>query len=723
MKINLLLALLITFLFPQSILAQTQLQPQTQPFTITKAPFSSDRFDEFSPVFYKNGIVFCTNRNPNMFLNYSSSQNKGQFKIYYIDTTGKASWRKAGLLSKNLTTRLNDGPVTFNRTFDTIYYSRNFMVEGKLQDLSGMRNKLGIFFAEFAGDKWDKIQEFRFNTEWYNMTTPYLSPDGLKLFFASDRPDGYGGSDIYYSLRKNGIWQDPVNLGPQINTKGNESYPFMNNEGELFFSSDGHDGLGGKDIFVTKQRSQGWYPPVRLDAPVNSKYDDFGIVTDQLMDEGYFSSGRGRTIDIYHFKSNLFHFWFSEPQKENQYCFSISDTGSVYVDTLSLQHEWDFGDGSKIHGSNVRYCFPGPGIYTINLDILDRRTGNLFFRKLTYDIEIFEINQPFINSSDVAVTEAIIEFDGLKSFCPGYTITGYFWDFGDGSNGIGERVSHKYTESGEFNVRLGQTLKSQTSGDIIKKVVSKKIRVLKGEQERVSYLAGVPLVKKNLTDVRKIENIRVKEHYSAETDFIKESVFQVVILSSPNRISLTGTSFRNVPAKYSVKEIFDPKAGLYSYIVDQQMSLMAAYPAYSDLIASGYKNTIVRSFVLKDPAEKELYTIRKNFGLLTDLYFDATNNLTTNAYIMLDQVVNLINKNPDIKLEISVHSDNQGVPAYNLSLSQIRAQVIVNYLINRGINSKRLTAKGYGGTRPVASNTYPTDRRLNRRVDFTIVNE
>jgi hypothetical protein len=87
---------------------------QIETYTVTLSKFSSRKYDEFSPVYYKNGIVFCTNRSPNLFLNYSSSQNKRQFKIYYIDTTRKVNSRSARLFSKNLKTKLNDGPVTFN---------------------------------------------------------------------------------------------------------------------------------------------------------------------------------------------------------------------------------------------------------------------------------------------------------------------------------------------------------------------------------------------------------------------------------------------------------------------------------------------------------------------------------------------------------------------------------------------------------------------------------
>src|SRR5450759_5114591 len=266
-------------------------QPET--YSVKKASFSSDKYDEFSPVFYNNGIVFSSNRNSGL-SNHSTSQNKGLFKLYYIDTTRKADWENTRLFSKNLTSILNDGPVTFNGLKDTIYFSRNQDVTGKLSDISTPRNKLGIFSAVIVDGQWTKIRELRINNEWYNVTTPCLSPDGKKLFFASDKSGGYGKFDLYYSTWKGDYWDDPVNLGPNINTEGNEAYPFINAAGELFFSSDGHPGLGGKDIYFSHFTDTAWMSPIPLDPPVNSPNDDFGIITDSLMNSGYFSSNRGK---------------------------------------------------------------------------------------------------------------------------------------------------------------------------------------------------------------------------------------------------------------------------------------------------------------------------------------------------------------------------------------------------------------------------------------------
>jgi Tol biopolymer transport system component len=295
MKRKPVIAILIIFLTQQFALGQAET------YSVYLAPFSSKVYDEFSPVFYKNGIVFCTNSVENSFFNYSGYQKTGNFKIRFVEQKKNGGWKKARLFSKNLSTKLNDGLVTFNSRGDTIYYSRNLVVNDKMSVISSPKNKLGIFTAVLVDGKWTKIRSLRINNEWYNVTAPSLSPDGKRLFFASDQPGGYGGSDLYYCQWKDNYWDDPVNLGPVINTPGNESYPFISSSGDLYFSSDGHPGLGGKDIFVSHLSDTGWIAPLHLDPPVNSQYDDFGIVTDPQGNSGFFSSNRNKSVDIFKF--------------------------------------------------------------------------------------------------------------------------------------------------------------------------------------------------------------------------------------------------------------------------------------------------------------------------------------------------------------------------------------------------------------------------------------
>ncbi len=701
-------------LFSQIVLGQAET------YLINKASFSSNKYDEFSPVFYHNGIVFTSNRNQGLAY-HSTSQNKGLFKIYFVDTTGKADWESTRLFSKSLTTIVNDGPVTFNGTRDTIYFSRNQEISGKPSNISSPRNKLGIFSAILVNGQWTKVRDLRINNEWYNVTTPYLSPDGKKLYFASDRPGGYGGSDLYYCLLNDGRWEDPVNLGPVINTPGNESYPFITPSGDLFFSSDGHPGHGGKDIFFSSFSDTTWQTPICLDPPINSASDDFGIVTDTLMNEGYFSSNRDKSIDIYHFKTNSPQVLYNSIQKTNQYCFMLSDTGSIVIDTLNLEYLWDFGDGQKAIGSKVKHCFPDNGKYTVRLDIVERTTGKLFFTKLVNTVEIKNFKQPFINSPDFVVKGEPVKFDGLKSYLPGFKILSYSWDFRDGNKAFGDRVTHVFKEKGEYTVNMGLVLKSLSTGQSHRTGVSKKIIVLDDYKQKEILLAKHTSSITLFPDIENCGSVKITNQFSAESEFKKDAVFNVELLSSRTRIGLQSWTFRNVPKKYTITEKFIPDDSTYSYVVDQQLTLMATYPAFIELYDLGFRNVRIKTYVPKEASEKELHNLIKINGEFADSYFDSSDRLTSNAFIMLDQIVKLMNKYPEMKLQIAVHSDNSGSSETSLVLSQVRAQLLVGYLINRGISSNRLVATGFGGTKPIAPNILEKDRKLNRRIDFIII--
>ena len=694
---------------------------QSLTYSVTKAPFSSDRYDEFSPVYYKNGIVFTTNRPSFKFSSYSSEQNRGLLKIYYIDTTGEVKWESAKLFSKDLRTKFNDGPVTFNSKYDTIYFSRNLEVEGKLENLSTVRNKLGIFYAVLVGDEWTKIRDLRINNEWYNVTTPCLSPDGKRLYFASDKPGGFGGLDLYYCDWKTDHWDNPVNLGPVINTAGNEAYPFVNREGGIFFSSDGHPGLGGKDIFFSKPSGSSWLPPVDLDAPINSKFDDFALTSDSVMNEGYFSSKRGSTSDIYHFKTNYHQLFYCEEQRTNHYCFKFSDEGKILINKEYLHFLWNFGDGSQVNGQNVEHCFPGPGKYSVKLDVVDIKSGRIFFTKSSYDLELKEIEQPIIKSSTSALVGESVSFDGLSSNFPGSQVLNFTWNFGDGDRTTGQIVSHSFMKKGEYEIKLGLILQEEKTGKIFEACTSKQIKVFDNNQEKTAF-ESQPLKPIPITNITEYDHAFIGNMYSAEKGFNQDVVFDVEILTSKTRLDLDNVVFNDVPKKYSIKEIKLPSDNLFHYIIDEEMSLMATYSTFNDIINHGYGETKIRTLVLEDPAAKELNNLKRVFGVSADVFFMPNSFiLSSKGTQVLDQIIGFMAKFPGIKLEIATHTDNTDSENTSLLLSQKRAESMVNYLIKNGVNSLRLISKGYGGSKPLVPNFLETDRKLNRRVDFTII--
>ena len=694
---------------------------QSETYTISLSKLSSDKYDEFSPVYYKNGLVFCSNRNQSLFMNYLTPDNKRLLKINYIDMSKQGEWGTARIFSKNLTTRFNDGPSSFSRRGDTIYFSRNIKISGSAKENSNPRNKLGIYSAVFENNKWVKTRDLRFNNEYYNITTPCISPDGKRLFFASDNPAGFGGSDLYYCQWKGDYWDDPVNMGPDINTNGNESYPFVNSEGGLFFASDGHPGFGGKDVFYSKESGGKWQPPVRLDEPINSQYDDFALISDSVMSEGFFSSRRGTSVDIYHYKTNIHQLFYCDKQRTNQYCFKFTDQGIIQIDDRFSQLVWSFGDGEKAVGQNVEHCFPGPGKYTVRLDVIEKSSGKVFFQKSLNNLELKDIEQPVINSVSSALTGESLKIDGLSSVYPDSKILNYTWYFGDGERIEGESVSHSYNKKGDYEMKLGLILRNEKTGKIKEACASRQIKVFESKQDKSAYDAK-PVKPEPRLNIFDYDHAFIETKYSAEKDYNQDMVFHVELLSSKMKLAPDNKVFNNIPQKYSVKEIFIPSERLYSYIIDEEMNLMATRQAFIEITELGFTNSRIRTYSLEDPAAKELNNLKKVFGVSSDAFFRKNDyNLTSSGTQVLDLILGFLSKYPNVKLEISNHTDNTGSASANQLLTQKRAEAMKNYLVLNGISPVRLVAVGYGANKPVAPNYAEADKKLNRRVDFIIV--
>ena len=463
--------LTIVLLLPLSLFAQTN------SFSVTLAPFSSLANDEFCPVYYKDGIVFCSNLRNNSLITYQNNM-KGLFNIYYAIEKDNGSLKSVQLLANELTTNYNEGPVTFNEQGNIIYFCRNNDIREHIKDISDTANRLGIYYAELINGEWTNIRSFTYNNPAYFFLTPSLTPDGKRLYFASDMPGGYGGTDLYYCDRDENDWGKPVNLGPVVNTPTNEIYPFACRTGKLFFSSDGHNGFGGKDLFYTQEIDGKWITPIHLGPEINSPADDFGLITDADFQSGYFSSNRRKTDDIYSFNRNPMQFDTCAGQKENKYCFLFYDEQIALNDSVSTTYEWDFGSGVKLTGEKVKYCFPGPGRYATILRVINNDTGDTINNPKPYEFELKDIEQAYIHSAPSGIVDESMHFDALKTNLPGFTATDYLWDFGDGFTKHGPSISYTFDKKGEYIIKLGLTGERDSTGMIPKICVYKKIEIL-----------------------------------------------------------------------------------------------------------------------------------------------------------------------------------------------------------------------------------------------------
>ncbi|MEP5341107.1 MAG: OmpA family protein [Algibacter sp.] len=224
--------------------------------------------------------------------------------VYAIDKGSDTIIHHKSKIKGDINSTYHDGPLTISKDGKTMYFCRNNLDKnGLIKDQEGISN-LKIYKSTLVEGEWTNIEELSFNSDDYSTGHPSLSNDGTKLYFASDMPGGLGGSDIYVvDINKDGSFGVPRNLGAVVNTDKNELFPFINNEDVLFFSSDGHLGLGLLDIFGTVSDSNNTIVSIlNLGVPVNSNKDDFSFFMNDDGLSGYIASNRDGGVgddDIY----------------------------------------------------------------------------------------------------------------------------------------------------------------------------------------------------------------------------------------------------------------------------------------------------------------------------------------------------------------------------------------------------------------------------------------
>ena len=693
-------------------------------YRVTLAGFSSNKYDEFCPVIYDDQIVFTSNQENELLVTHKNAKSTGLFSIFKVNVD-PGNWdSRPVVFSRNLFTPFNDGPAFFSPDGKMVVYSRNIDAQVKAKNIIDLNNTLGLFFAELVEGEWTNPVGFKHNSTEYSLTTPCFSPDGNYLYFGSDMPGGYGGTDLYMSELVNGEWAEPVNLGERINTQGNEVYPFIAGNGYLFFATDGLGGIGNKDIFLSRFSGQDWITPVHLNAPINSKDDDFGLITDSDFSEGFFSSNRGRSDDIYQFSSLVPQLFNCDTLLENQYCFEFWDEMYPGVDSLPVIYEWEFSDGTRIRGLVVEHCLPGAGKYWAKLNIIDNSTSNTFFTQTSMEFELEDHIQPFISSNDAVLVDADMEFSGLKSNLPGYSNKEYIWEFDDGSFYTGPEIKHQFNKTGVYGVKLG--VKGHPEGKENKELrcVIKPVYVAPDNQALVMYLSGVePHI------IQRSENM-VRDTGGMSQDFLvseinsEEEVFRVEVLSSEEEIMLEDTLFDPLRDKYDIKEFYLSNDSSYSYTVGEHNSLLATYEAYADVIDMGFTTAKVKTYVLAELPAEVIEKINRSFAEFADANFEFNQSkVSESSYVILDRVATIMEENPDLVMEIAAHTDNLGSFEFNMNLSEKRVQSIVDYLVSKGIDKIRVVGKGYGESRPISSNSTEEGRMQNRRVEFIILNE
>lgn len=271
-------------------------------YKVSLIPINS-RFSDFSPALYKEGFIFVSARDEARKKKHRDLRSNGAYLNLYYTAQTDSGLTVPERLSEVINSRFHEGPVALYDSGRKMIFTRNNYVKKKKSE--GGSNT--VHFQMFSSEKnekgeWTHPKLLSLHDKHYSMGHPSLSADGKTLYFASNLPDGHGGSDIYKSVWENNTWGPPQNLGPDVNTEGNEMFPHIFRDSILYFASDGFKGLGGLDLFKTNLNAPG--KVVNIGYPVNSTKDDFGILVNEGGLDGYFSSNReGGTgqDDIYNF--------------------------------------------------------------------------------------------------------------------------------------------------------------------------------------------------------------------------------------------------------------------------------------------------------------------------------------------------------------------------------------------------------------------------------------
>jgi len=431
---------------------------------------------DFSPILFKNNLFFASGRPSDLVVTYTNELETEITDLFSAEKRDSVSFIRVKPFSKNINTKFNESSFTLNSYGDTLYYTGNAKRVKKNKDL---KNRLQIYRSIKIKETWCLPTEASFSDPAYSNFHPTFSKDNSMIIFCSDMPGGFGGIDLYYTKVENNDWIRPVNMGALINSADNELFPYLSATNQLYFSSNRLSGLGGLDIYSFNLLDLPNSKAIALRAPINSAFDDFGICLDSAETTGYFTSNRQTSTgdDIYFLSSVYPDFSMASlPTVKNKFCYTFFEENKYQSsDTVLMTYEWDFGDGQKIQEASAKHCFNKAGEYKIQLNIIEKSSGEIFFNEVTYTLSIEPAPCLFINCPDTIVVGNEIMIDAEKCAIKGYRLTGLYWSFGDGRFNTGSFVKHTFNKTGNYTIQLGVTAKDEKTKKIEKFKIEKNI--------------------------------------------------------------------------------------------------------------------------------------------------------------------------------------------------------------------------------------------------------
>jgi len=623
---------------------------------------------DYSAIVTEGGVMFTSTRGKQGASRTTDNWTKDNFSdVYFASTNEEGNLATPRPLGSEINKRYHDGATSVSEEGTIMYFSRNNSkgkAKGKIIDLK-------IYSATRTNKVWKNVTELPINGEDFATCHPSISKDGKSLYFASDRPGGFGGMDIYVSKNENGTWQKPVNLGPSVNTAGNEIFPFSSPAGNLFFASNGHKGLGGLDIFKVEKTDKNdestWSIRTHMGKPFNTKKDDFGFTGNMDMTHGFLTSnrpgGKGGD-DIYSWTSKGEE--SIEVEEESKINVMVTDmaTGNAIRNAIVTVKD----KNGRIVKNNATTNAKGLFIHEVE-------KGKNY--TVTVEKDGYTLQEKSISAKELLSNESLeLELEKLKCVELAGTILNEKYKKGIPSAKVtlinkctGEKTVVTTSTDGSFDFCLAQGCDFE-------------VVATKNDFEETQAIVSTI----NLGGNTDSKNVKIEM-----LPVVKPVVSKVT--TTPTKVTTSPTKMVTAPTKTTTTVVTSP--------------------------------TRVTSTTATTTTIDEIFRVG---GVLTlnNIYYDYDKwDIRSDASTDLDNIVNLMKASPTMEILLSAHTDSRGKKAYNQILSKQRAESARKYLISKGIAAHRVTAKGFGESQlknGCTDNVKCTDdqHQVNRRTEVKI---
>ncbi len=641
-------------------------------------------------------------------------------------------------LDKNVNSKFHDGPAQYSFIDQTLYVTRNNMRGKRLvTDKTGLAIAK-IYAISYKNGKWSNPVDLSINSNDFTNMHPSVSKDGKTMYFVSNRPGGLGGTDIYSSTNVNGKWSEPVNLGAKINTAGNEQFPYMSSEGYLYFASNGHAGLGGLDVFMSEQIAGEWQFPLNMGAPVNTNFDDFSLIYDKELNQGFFCSNRSGNAndDLFYFKrismermmvagtikSNIPNLSFAGERVQINKVNKKLKTYVILDEFERFEINAEPGDIIEVTMMNAEYFDPNQVVYqhTVESPIVDPfiylgETEPALLKTPSHEGRLSKYAGQGLAPSTALLGTSIVQPEGSTS-SP--------WDAKEK-----ERMDQLNTQ-----LAAGAGAASNESG------TGNSNDPLKGRGSNASLQADdAQLAEQKATIAAKTKAadalLAAKKYEEARNAYI----------------SITAIDSKNEYANAQLVKI----DGIFAKIAADQKAYDSAVLNGDQALMDGKHEEAIKQYkkgltLRPDDAYLKKQLVKANDAMKdmkkTSLFDEATaaidlEGMNINNFIFdynkalirpeheenLQKILQMMKENPTMKLMIKAHCDSRGSLTYNQGLSMSRAMAVQGWFMQHGIKRDRLYAEWFGEQRPLNGclDNVPCEEdqhEVNRRAELKLVN-